>query len=265
MSRLRATLVLLAFAGVTLPLMPVQQLIVWFWPRMARVFPMYYHRLVLRIIGVQVNIDGEALKTGPAILAANHVSWLDIVILSSLAPVSFIARHDVKTWPFFGALARLQRTVFVARARRHTSRSPREMRERLAARRHAGAFCEGTSGDACGSSLQTFLFRRRKFPLSRFSPERCLYRSPALPMPRICARCMPGMATWRCRRISGGHGQGPSISTSLQRRFPWPSWGPEHLAKKAEEACGAGWWIRLRCGRKELAHGHDCDPKVGLR
>ena len=44
-SRLRATLVLLAFAGVTLPLMPVQQLFVWFWPRMARVFPMHYHRL----------------------------------------------------------------------------------------------------------------------------------------------------------------------------------------------------------------------------
>ena len=35
MSRLRATLVLLTFAGVTLPLMPVQQLFIWFWPRMA--------------------------------------------------------------------------------------------------------------------------------------------------------------------------------------------------------------------------------------
>ena len=55
MSRLRATLVLLTFAGVTLPLMPVQQLFVWFWPRMARVFPMYYHRLVLRIIGCPGN------------------------------------------------------------------------------------------------------------------------------------------------------------------------------------------------------------------
>ena len=76
---------------------------------------MYYHRLVLRILGVRVNIEGEALKQGPAIFAANHVSWLDIVILSSVAPVSFIARHDVNAWPFFGALARLQRTVFVDR------------------------------------------------------------------------------------------------------------------------------------------------------
>ena len=128
--------------------MPVQQLFVWFWPRMARVFPMYYHRLVLRILGVRVSIEGEALKQGPAILAANHVSWLDIVILSSLAPVSFIARHDVNAWPFFGTLARLQRTVFVDRARRLTTGASRdEMRERLAAGDMLVLFAEGTSGD----------------------------------------------------------------------------------------------------------------------
>ncbi|MBL8902662.1 MAG: 1-acyl-sn-glycerol-3-phosphate acyltransferase [Rhizobiales bacterium] len=148
MSRFRATLVLLTFAGVTLPLMPVQQLFIWFWPRMARRFPMHYHRLVLRILGVRVRRDGETLQQGPAIFAANHVSWLDIVILSSLAPVSFIARHDINTWPLFGALARLQRTVFVDRARRHTSRASRdEMRERLAAGDMLVLFAEGTSGD----------------------------------------------------------------------------------------------------------------------
>ena len=138
----------MSFAGLTLPLMPVQQLFVWFWPYMARKFPMHYHRLVLRLLDVRVNIDGEVLKQGPAIFAANHVSWLDIVILSSVAPVSFIAKRDVNAWPLFGALARLQRTVFVDRDRRHTTASSRdEMRERL----HAGdmlvLFAEGTSGD----------------------------------------------------------------------------------------------------------------------
>ena len=147
-SRLRAALVLLSFASLTIPLMPVQQLFVWFWPRMARTFPMYYHRLVLRILGVRVNIDGELLKQGPAILAANHVSWLDIVILSSVAPVSFIAKRDVNAWPFFGALARLQRTVFVDRNRRVTTASSRdEMQERLNAGDMLVLFAEGTSGD----------------------------------------------------------------------------------------------------------------------
>lgn len=148
MSRLRATLALISFAGVTLPLMPVQQLFVWFWPRMARRFPMYYHRLVLRILGIRVKIDGTALAKSPAIIAANHVSWLDIVILSAVAPVSFIAKRDVNAWPFFGALARLQRTVFVDRDRRHTTGASRdEMLERLKAGDTLVLFAEGTSSD----------------------------------------------------------------------------------------------------------------------
>ena len=148
MSRLRAALVLSSFACLTIPLMPVQQVFVWFWPWMARTFPMYYHRVVLRILGVRIQIDGEALKRGPAIFAANHVSWLDIVILSSLAPVSFIAKRDVKSWPFFGALAQLQRTVFVDRNRRYTTGISRdEMRERLMAGDMLVLFAEGTSGD----------------------------------------------------------------------------------------------------------------------
>jgi lyso-ornithine lipid O-acyltransferase len=147
-SRLRATIVLMSFACLTLPLMPVQQLFVWFWPRMARALPMHYHRLVLRILGVKLEIDGEVLKQGPAIFAANHVSWLDIVILSSVTPVSFIAKRDVNAWPFFGALARLQRTVFVDRERRLTTVNSRdEMRERLKAGDMLVLFAEGTSGD----------------------------------------------------------------------------------------------------------------------
>jgi len=148
LSRLRAALVLFSFASLTIPLMPAQQLFVWFWPHMARVFPMYYHRVVLRILGVRLEIDGEVLKQGPAIFAANHVSWLDIVILSSVAPVSFIAKRDVNAWPFFGTLARLQRTVFVDRDRRHTTASSRdEMQERLRAGDMLVLFAEGTSGD----------------------------------------------------------------------------------------------------------------------
>jgi lyso-ornithine lipid O-acyltransferase len=65
-----------------------------------------------------------------------------------VAPVSFIARHDVNAWPFFGSLARLQRTVFVNRNRRHTTGASRdEMRERLAAGDMLVLFAEGTSGD----------------------------------------------------------------------------------------------------------------------
>jgi 1-acyl-sn-glycerol-3-phosphate acyltransferase len=152
---MRAACILLCFACLTIPLMPLQQLFVWFWPRMAGNFPMHYHRVVLRILGVRVTIKGKPLSRGPAILAANHVSWLDIVILSSITPVSFIAKRDVNGWPFFGQLARLQRTVFVDRDRRHsTAASRNEMQERLAAGDILVLFAEGTSGD--GANVKPF-------------------------------------------------------------------------------------------------------------
>ncbi len=187
MSRLRAAVVLAGFAGLTLPLMPLQQLFVWFWPRMARVFPMHYHRIVLRVLGVRVNIEGDVVQKGPAILAPNHVSWLDIVILSSIAPVSFVARHDVNGWPFFGSLARLQRTVFVYRNRRQTTGTSRdEMQDRLSAGDILVLFAEGTSGD--GASVlpfKTAFFAAADQPDVTVQPVTVIYKGHRnLPMTR---------------------------------------------------------------------------------
>lgn len=148
MSALRPALILLAFAGLTLPLMPLQQLFVWFWPAMARRFPHRYHRLVTRLLGVRINLVGTPHTDGPTLVAANHVSWLDIVVLSAVVPLSFVAKREVNTWPFFGTLARLQRTVFVHRGRRHaTGESRDEMQERLKAGDTLVLFPEGTSSD----------------------------------------------------------------------------------------------------------------------
>lgn len=148
MRRLRPWVVLGLFAAVTLPLMPVQQLFVWFWPGMARVFPMHYHRLVCRILGIRLDIKGAPPENGPLLIVSNHVSWLDIMVLSAVAPVSFVAKREVNSWPFFGSLARLQRTVFVDRDRRHATGNGRdEMQARLKAGDILVLFPEGTSND----------------------------------------------------------------------------------------------------------------------
>ncbi|MCA3572449.1 MAG: 1-acyl-sn-glycerol-3-phosphate acyltransferase [Aestuariivirga sp.] len=155
MSRLRPFAVLACFTALTLPLMPVQQLFLWFWPRMARVFPMHYHRLVCRILGIRVEVSGEPPQAGPLLIVSNHVSWLDIVVLSAVAPVSFVAKKEVNGWPFFGSLARLQRTVFIDRDRRHATGPSREdMRARLKAGDILVLFPEGTSYD--GRSVLPF-------------------------------------------------------------------------------------------------------------
>jgi 1-acyl-sn-glycerol-3-phosphate acyltransferase len=148
MSRLRPALVLAAFAFVTLPLMPLQQLFLWFWPEMARRFPMHYHRLVLKILGIRLRVLGEPAPDGPLLIASNHVSWMDIPVLSAVMPLSFVAKREVNGWPFFGSLARLQRTVFVDRDRRHATGGAREeMQARLKSGDRLVLFPEGTSSD----------------------------------------------------------------------------------------------------------------------
>ena len=194
MNRLRAWWALLLFTALTLPLMPLQQCFVWFWPRMARVFPMHYHRLVCRILGVKVEVIGTAPERGPLLMASNHVSWLDIVVLSSVAPVSFVAKREVARGPFFGSLARLQRTVFVDRDRRHATGDARdEMQERLKADDIVVLFAEGTSGD--GRSVLPFksaFFGAAEIPGVLVQPVTLAYRSHRnLPMNR---RLLPSYA-----------------------------------------------------------------------
>ncbi|HVX36970.1 MAG TPA: lysophospholipid acyltransferase family protein [Hyphomicrobium sp.] len=145
---LRASAVLTAFFGLTLPLMPVQALLLRVSDRAARRFPHWYHRQVCRILGVRLNIEGAVAKDAPVLLVCNHTSWLDIPVLSALAPVSFVAKLEVGGWPFVSALARLQRSVFVDRTRRLAAGdAANEITKRLQQGDTIVLFAEGTSSD----------------------------------------------------------------------------------------------------------------------
>src|SRR5688572_32840085 len=100
MGRLRATLILTAFLALTIPLMPLQALFVRIWPAAARRFPHWYHRQVCRLLGIRLHIEGALDAGKPVLLVSNHTSWLDIPVLSAVAPVSFVAKRAVGTWPF---------------------------------------------------------------------------------------------------------------------------------------------------------------------
>src|SRR6476646_10969164 len=115
---LRAWLVLTAFFAFTFPLMPLQLLFLWTGSRYARTFPHWYHRQVCRIVGIKLHVDCNIARHHGVLLISNHVSWIDITVLSAVAPVSFVAKQEVSTWPFVKWLAKLQRSVFVDRTRR---------------------------------------------------------------------------------------------------------------------------------------------------
>jgi lyso-ornithine lipid O-acyltransferase len=148
MRGLRAWLVLTAFFAFTFPLMPLQLLFLWTGSRYVRTFPHWYHRQVCRIVGIHLHVDGAVARERGVLLISNHVSWLDITVLSAVAPVSFVAKQEVASWPFVNWLAKLQRSVFVDRTRRsEVTDKANEILARLEAGDHVVLFAEGTSSD----------------------------------------------------------------------------------------------------------------------
>jgi len=148
MGIVRGGAVLAGFFALTVPLMPVQALLVRSGSKRARTFPHWYHRQVCRLLGIRINIEGEVARGQPVLLVANHTTWLDIPVLSAVAPVSFVAKKEVGTWPFVSTLARLQRTVFVDRQRRTAvGAAAGEIVNRLAEGDAIVLFAEGTSSD----------------------------------------------------------------------------------------------------------------------
>jgi 1-acyl-sn-glycerol-3-phosphate acyltransferase len=147
MPTLRAGTVLAIFLAVTFLAIPWQWLGLKLGLPHARTFPHRYHRFVARLFGIHIHRVGN-LPGRAVLIAANHTGWLDIVVFSALMPLSFVAKSEVGDWPFFGTLARLQRTVFVERARRSQTG---EIRDAIAARLAKGdtlvLFPEGTSSD----------------------------------------------------------------------------------------------------------------------
>lgn len=146
MATLRAILMLALLVLVSLILIPVQLLANRFGWRIGRWLPVVWHRLARRVLGLRIHVLGRPAPQRPLLMTANHVSWIDIVALGSLAPASFIAKSEVAGWPIFGTLARLQRTVFVDRARRgDTGRVAAEIADRMSAGDAMILFAEGTS------------------------------------------------------------------------------------------------------------------------
>jgi lyso-ornithine lipid O-acyltransferase len=145
---LRLWLVIIVVGLITAALIPVQAVAVYFeWP-MRHAIPKLYHRVLCALIGVRVHVVGSPPKQGPLLILANHSSWLDITVITSMLSVVFVAKSEVATWPLFGLLAKLQRSIFVDRRRRHkTGETSSEIAQRLVDGDPVVLFAEGTSSD----------------------------------------------------------------------------------------------------------------------
>jgi 1-acyl-sn-glycerol-3-phosphate acyltransferase len=144
----RAICIVLVIGLVSIIGIPLQWISVKLGLPSRRWIPKLFHRIALRTIGVHVAVRGSPATERPLLLIANHASWLDIPVLTSILPVIFVAKSEIARWPLFGLFAKLQRSVFVDRARRQaTGGVNRVIASRLAEGDPVVLFGEGTAGD----------------------------------------------------------------------------------------------------------------------
>lgn len=109
---------------------------------------------LLRYFGFTLKING-ALPAQAGLIAANHVSWIDIFAVNALTPVSFVSKDDVIHWPIIGTLARHNETIFLQRGSRgHAHTIGKDMAKRLEGDSWLAVFPEGTTTD--GTHLHPF-------------------------------------------------------------------------------------------------------------
>ena len=107
-----------------------------------------WHRAMLKGLGIRVHATGTLSDKRPLLVASNHISWTDIMVLGSLVDVKFIAKSELEGWPLLGWLSKLQRTVFIERERKRKSGDQAsEIATRLGKGDAMVLFAEGSTGD----------------------------------------------------------------------------------------------------------------------
>jgi 1-acyl-sn-glycerol-3-phosphate acyltransferase len=109
---------------------------------------------MLAVLGVRLVRRGPVLRPG-SLLVANHVSWLDILVLTAVAPVRLVSKGEVGRWPAIGSLAGLYGAIFIDRTRPKTlPATVGEVAAALRSGRTVAAFPEGTT--FCGANQGRF-------------------------------------------------------------------------------------------------------------
>jgi 1-acyl-sn-glycerol-3-phosphate acyltransferase len=129
-----------------------------FFPRSRRLHAraMWLHRwsrFACRGLAIHMTTRGSMPPSG--LLVCNHLTYLDVIVLSSIGPCVFVAKRDIAAWPLFGWLARVAGTIFVDREHRLSSSAVVDLvREAISGGLVVVLFPEGTSSD--GSTVLPF-------------------------------------------------------------------------------------------------------------
>ena len=110
---------------------------------------------MLACIAIKLIVKGSPPVAGPMLLAANHISWVDIVVMHATRHCRFVSKDEIRRWPLVSTLANAADTLYITReSRRDAMRVVHQMAQCLHDGDVLAIFPEGTTGD--GTSLLPF-------------------------------------------------------------------------------------------------------------
>ncbi len=119
----------------------------------------WWLRSAARIIGAEIRTHGKIPET-TVLAVANHISWLDILVIASVLPASFVSKAEVRDWPLFGRLAIRSGTLFIRRGGQNAANQATEqITWYLLRRQNVLMFPEGTTS----TGREVKHFHRRLF------------------------------------------------------------------------------------------------------
>lgn len=194
--KLRTFVAVALFALIT-PLLALAQMLALRGLFSPDIVPRLWHRLILKCLGLKVHVHGRLSEKRPLLVASNHISWADIMVLGAKADVRFIAKAEVSGWAGMGTIARLNRTVFVEREqKRKAGAQAGEIAQRLIGGDALVLFPEGTTAD--GNFILPFkstLFGAAKLALD--ADAGTVHIQPVV----ICYTRLHGLPLGRYRRL----------------------------------------------------------------
>lgn len=148
MGYIRAIIKFTIFALFCLVILPLQSLLLLVHSgKYARFFPYIWLRGLCLIFGIKVQVKGTPHTSTQTLYISNHLSYLDLGVIGSIVKASFVARSDAASWAFFGYLAKLNQTAYVARSRSAAKQDANAVNAVIASGRNLILFPEGTSTD----------------------------------------------------------------------------------------------------------------------
>jgi 1-acyl-sn-glycerol-3-phosphate acyltransferase len=110
----------------------------------SRLIPIF-HKGVLKCFNLECVVEGTPFTQRPTLYISNHISYIDIFVLGSVLPGTYIAKSEVAKWPLFGQLAKLQNTLFIERRNHKVGGQIQQIRRHLLDKSNLILFPEGTS------------------------------------------------------------------------------------------------------------------------